>query len=77
MEGPEGLFAVLVGGGRAWPGFEPTRRATLAARTASGRATAHRHTQRPSPKAGPDGARNNSGATSNTAQGRGPAGPRP
>ena len=27
--------------------------------------------------AGPDGARNNSGATSNTAQGRGPAGPRP
>ena len=64
-------------GGRAWPGFEPTRRATLAARTASGRAAAHRHTQRLSPEAGPDGARNNSGATSNTAQGRGPAGPRP
>ena len=138
-------------GGRAWPGFEPTRRATLAARTASGRAAAHRHTQRPerasaalqappvrrfrrawpqcwwavagpgrassrraehqqhckrrrcggcrrvrraragfeidhserssrvaiSRAAGPDGARNNSGATSNTAQGRGPAGPRP
>ena len=76
-EGPKGQAAVLVGGGRAWPGFETTRRATLAARTASGRATAHRHTQRPSPKAGPDGARNNSGATSNTAQGRGPAGPRP
>ena len=31
----------------AWPGFEPTRRAKLAARTASGRAAAHRHTQRP------------------------------
>ena len=27
-----------VGGGRAWPGFETTRRAKLAARTASGRA---------------------------------------
>ena len=77
MEGPEGLAAVLVGGGRAWPGFETTRRATLAARTASGRAAAQQHTQRLSPEAGPDGARNNSGATSNTAQGRGPAGPRP
>ena len=27
MEGPEGLAAVLVGGGGAWPGFETTRRA--------------------------------------------------
>ena len=27
-EGPEGLAAVPVGGGGAWPGFEPTRRAT-------------------------------------------------
>ena len=53
----------------------PSRR--LAARTASGRAAAQQHTQRLSPEAGPDGARNNSGATSNTAQGRGPAGPRP
>ena len=26
-EGPEGLAAVPVGGGGAWPGFEPTRRA--------------------------------------------------
>ena len=26
-EGPEGLAAVPVGGGRAWPGFEATRRA--------------------------------------------------
>ena len=26
--GPEGLAAVPVGGGRAWPDFEPTRRAT-------------------------------------------------
>ena len=31
------------GGGRAWPGFETTRRAKLAARTASGRAAAPRH----------------------------------
>ena len=36
-----------VGGGGAWPGFEATRRAKLAARTARGRAAAHRHTQRP------------------------------
>ena len=40
---------VPVGGGRAWPGFEPTRRAKLAARTARGRAAAHGHTQRPGP----------------------------
>ena len=33
-----GLAAVPVGGGGAWPGFEATRRAKLAARTASGRA---------------------------------------
>ena len=33
-----------VGGGRAWPGFETTRRAKLAARTARGRAAAHGHT---------------------------------
>ena len=39
----------------------PSRR--LAARTARGRAAAHRHTQRPGPTAGPDGARNTSGAT--------------
>ena len=48
---PEGPAAVPVGGGGAWPGFEPTRRAKLAARTASGRAAAHRHTQRPGPPA--------------------------
>ena len=35
---PEGAAAVPVGGGRAWTGFETTRRAKLAARTASGRA---------------------------------------
>ena len=34
----EGPATVPVGGGGAWPGFEPTRRAKLAARTASGRA---------------------------------------
>ena len=38
-----------VGGGGAWPGFETTRRAKLAARTARGRAAAQRHTQRPGP----------------------------
>ena len=59
---PEGPAAVPVGGGRAWPGFETTRRAKLAARTASGRAAAHRHTQRPGPPApgtpvGPQAAR--------------------
>ena len=43
--------AVPVGGGGAWPGFETTRRAKLAARTARGRAAAHRHTQRPGPPA--------------------------
>ena len=125
---------------RARPGFEATRRAKLAARTARGRVATHRHTQRPGttgvegaggsgghgrasrsttpsrrlacgdlaggrarrrpehpwghkqhkqegrrprahqaarPNNTPRGARNTSGATSNTAQGRGPAGPRP
>ena len=138
--GPVGLAAVPVGGGRAWPDNEPTRRAKLAARTAHGRVATHRHTQRPGttgvegaggtgghgrasrsttpsrrlacgdlaggrarrrtehqrrrkqhkqegrrprahqaarPNNTPRGARNTSGATSNTAQGRGPAGPRP
>ena len=36
-----GHAAAPVGGGGAWPGFETTRRAKLAARTASGRAAAH------------------------------------
>ena len=49
-EGPEGMAAVPVGGGGAWPGFEPTRRAKLAARTASGRAAAHGRTEQPGPK---------------------------
>ncbi len=47
----EELRAKLMGGGGAWPGFETTRRAKLAARTARGRAAAHRHTQRPGPPA--------------------------
>ena len=38
---PEGQAAEPVGGGGAWPGFETTRRAKLAARTARGRAAAH------------------------------------
>ena len=64
-EGPEGLAAVPVGGGGAWPGFETTRRAKLAARTARGRAAAHGHNQQPGPTAGSDGARNTRGAASN------------
>ena len=36
-----------MGGGGAWPGFETTRRATLAARTARGRAAAHGSTKQP------------------------------
>ena len=63
---PEGLAAAPVGGGGAWPGFEATRRAKLAARTARGRAAAHGHTKQPGPTAGPDGARNTSGATNST-----------
>ena len=43
--------AVPVGGGGARPGFEPTRRAKLAARTVSGRAAAHGHTKQPGPAA--------------------------
>ena len=46
---PEGSAAVPVGGGGAWPGFETTRRAQLAARTARGRAAAHGHTKQPGP----------------------------
>ena len=60
-----GLAAVPVGGGGAWPGFETTRRAKLAARTARGRAAAHGHTKQPGPTAGPSGARNTRGATRN------------
>ena len=51
-EGPEGLAAVPVGGGGAWPGFETTRRAKLAARTARGRAAAHGHAKQPGPAGG-------------------------
>ena len=70
-EGPEGTAAEPVGGGGAWPGFETTRRAKLAARTARGRAAAHGHTKQPglarhtTRATGPDGAQNISGATSN------------
>ena len=61
--GTGGLAAAAVGGGKAWPGFETTRRAKLAARTASGRAAAHGRTKQPGPTAGSDGARNTSGTT--------------
>ena len=43
---PEGPDAAPVDGSGTWPGFETTRRAKLAARTARGRAAAHRHIQR-------------------------------
>ena len=51
-EGTDGLAAVPVGGGRAWPDNEPTRRAKLAARTARGRAAAHGHTKQPGSASG-------------------------
>ena len=59
-----GLAAVPVGDGGAWPGFETTRRAKLAARTARGRAAAHGHNQQPGPNR-PRGAQNTGGATNN------------
>ena len=46
---PAGQAAVPAGGGGAWPGFEPTRRAKLVARTARGRAAAHGRTKQPGP----------------------------
>ena len=45
------LRAKLMGGGGAWPGFETTRRAKLAARTTSGRAAAHGRIKQPGPHA--------------------------
>ena len=74
---PEGPAAVPVGGGGAWPGFEPTRRAKLAARTASGRAAAHRHTQRPGPTASGRAAGDLSGEQATTAGITRPRGGRP
>ena len=67
-EGPEGQAAVPVGGGGAWPGFETTRRAKLAARTARGRAAAHGCTKQPGPTSRHAGARNTSGATQQHSQ---------
>ena len=49
LERPEGQAAVPMGGGGAWKGFGMTRRAKLAARTARGRASAHRHAKQPGP----------------------------
>ena len=45
VKGAGGQGCGARGRGRAWPGFETTRRAKLAARTASGRAAAHGHTK--------------------------------
>ena len=53
--GRQGQAAAPMGGGGAWPGFETTRRAKLAARTARGRAAAHGHTKQPG-AAGVEGA---------------------
>ena len=58
-----------VGGGGAWPDNEATRRAKLAALTASGRAAAHGHTEQSGQQDSTFGARNTSGATSNTTTG--------
>ena len=64
------VAAVPVGGGGAWPGFETTRRAKLAARTVSGRAAAHGHIKQP----GPTGHTKQPGPNTQTAPGT-PAGP--
>ena len=65
----QGQAAVPVGSGGAWPDNEATRRAKLAALTASGRAAARGHTEQPGPQDSTCGARNTSGATSNTTTG--------
>ena len=66
-EGPEGLAAVPVGGGRARAGLEIDHSEPQARVWRSrGRAAAHRHTQRPGPKAAQRSARNISGAASTT-----------
>ena len=49
--GMEGVWSQRRRACSAWPEFEATRRAKLAARTARGRAAAHRHIQRPGPPA--------------------------
>ena len=61
---PQGLALVPGGGGRAWPGFETTRRAKLAARTASGRAAApgHQHADKQENTSSTDGERSARGA---------------
>ena len=51
----------------AWPGFEPTHRAKLAAQTASGRAGRAKLAARTA--GGPDGARNTGGAATRNAGG--------
>ena len=74
-EGPEGLAAVPVGGGRARAGLEIDHSEPQARVWRSrGRAAAHRHTQRPGPTkqpgpaAGSDGARNTRGAACSPSQ---------
>ena len=72
VEGAGGTGGPGRGAGGRWRGLAglrgdaPSQR--LAARTARGRAAAHRHTQRPGPTAGPSGARNTSGATENVSR---------
>ena len=78
-EGPEGLAAVPVGGGRARAGLEIDHSEPQARVWRSrGRAAAHRHTQRHGPSRQASGARNTSGATSiNTRRRRLAGGPPP
>ena len=61
-----------VGSGGAWPDNEATRRAKLAALTASGQAATHGHTEQPGPQDSTCGARDTNGATSNTTTGTTP-----
>ena len=71
--GVEGMAAVSVVGGRAWPDNEPTRRAKLAARTASGRAAAprHQHANKQENTSSTDGERSARGAADGKRAARG------
>ena len=66
------LALVPGGGGRAWPGFETTRRAKLAARTASGRAAApgHQHADKQENTSPSDNERHTERAARSAADGK-------
>ena len=66
-EGPKGQAAVPVGGGGAWPGFEPTRRAKGSRRGRLAGGPPPTGTQSsPARTAGPSGTQSTSGATGAT-----------